>query len=214
MMNIFRQLRWKLTISYTLVTVSALLVILVVMAGILFTQIFVPKDYLNPEGMIDAWMNGRMRSDYPMFCQILSQSPVDLELLNQYLMESQSVITDSELFRTGALQFSVSTTASIRVLIVGADGILLGTSINDPALSSSIGKSFDPTLVPGLEAPYKAALAGDKEPSHLYTVLEPNQRYVFAGPAFKRAGGNENQVVGGGDPFDAVPTQEIFLHTY
>ena len=66
-MNIFRQLRWKLTLSYTLVTVSALLVILLVMAGILFTQIFVPKDYLNPEGMIDAWMNGRMRSDYPCF---------------------------------------------------------------------------------------------------------------------------------------------------
>ena len=36
MLNIFRQLRWKLTLSYTLVTVSALLVILVVMAGILF----------------------------------------------------------------------------------------------------------------------------------------------------------------------------------
>jgi hypothetical protein len=34
-MNIFHQLRWKLTLSYTLVTVSALLVILGIMAGIL-----------------------------------------------------------------------------------------------------------------------------------------------------------------------------------
>ena len=102
-MNIFRQLRWKLTLSYTLVTVSALLVILVIMAGILFTQIFVPHDYLDAEGMIDAWMNGRMRSDYPMFCQILSQSPVDLELLNQYLRSSQSVITSSNLFRIHSL---------------------------------------------------------------------------------------------------------------
>ena len=208
MMNIFRQLRWKLTLSYTLVTVSALLVILLVMAGILFTQIFVPKDYLNPEGMIDAWMNGRMHSDYPMFCQILSQSPVDLELLDQYLMESQSVITDSELFRTGALQFSVSTTASIRVLIVGADGVLLGTSINDATLRSAIGKSFDPKLVPGLEAPYKAALAGETNPSLLYSELEPNKRYVFAGPAFNRNEGSENQVVGVVVIlFDAVPTQ-------
>jgi len=207
-MNIFRQLRWKLTMSYTLVTVSALLVILVVMAGILFTQIFVPKDYLNPEGMIDAWMNGRMRSDYPMFCQILSQSPVDLELLNQYLMESKSVITDSELFRIGALQFSVSTTASIRVVIIGADGTFLGTSINDPTLLSAIGESFDPTLVPGLEGPYKSALAGDTKPGHLYTILEPNKRYVFAGPAFNRNEGSENQVVGVVVIlFDAVPTQ-------
>lgn len=49
-MNIFRQLRWKLTLSYTLVTVSALLVIVVVIAGVLFSQIFVLQDYLNPEG--------------------------------------------------------------------------------------------------------------------------------------------------------------------
>ena len=42
-MNIFRQLRWQLTLSYTLVTVSAFLVIILVLGGILFTQIFVPK---------------------------------------------------------------------------------------------------------------------------------------------------------------------------
>lgn len=207
-MNIFRQLRWKLTLSYTLVTVSALLAIVVVIAGVLFSQIFVSQDYLNPEGMIDAFMNNSIDSAYPMICQILSQSPVDLELLNQYLKEGQSVITDSELFRIGALRFSVSTTASIRVLIVGADGIFLGTSINDPSLRSAIGQSFDPTLVAGLEAHYKAALAGDTNSSHLYTELEPNKRYVFAVPAFNRKGGSENQVVGVVVIlFDAVPTQ-------
>jgi len=207
-MKIFHQLRWKLTLNYTLVTVSALLVIVVVMAGVLFSQIFVPQDYLNPEGMIDAFMNNSMDSDYQMICQILSQSPVDLELLNQYLKEAQSVITDSELFRIGALQFSVSTTASIRVLIVGPDGIFLGTSVDDPTLRSAIGKSFDPRLVPGLEGPFKAALAGDRVPGHLYTELEPNKRYVFAGPAFKRGSGNENEVVGVVVIlFDAVPTQ-------
>ena len=72
---------------------------------------------------MDEWPHAQ---HYPMFCQILSQSPVDLELLNQYLIESKSVITNSELFRIGALQFSVSTTASICVLIVGADGTLNG----------------------------------------------------------------------------------------
>ena len=47
-MNIFRQLRWKLTLSYTLVTVGAFLVILLVMAGLVLTQIFVPKNSLIP----------------------------------------------------------------------------------------------------------------------------------------------------------------------
>ncbi len=42
-MKIFRQLRWKLTLSYTLVTVGAFLVILLIMAGIVFSQLFIPK---------------------------------------------------------------------------------------------------------------------------------------------------------------------------
>ena len=208
-MNIFRQLRWKLTLSYTLVTVSALLVILLGMAVILFNQIFISENYLDPEGLIDAWLNNRIRSTYPMICQILSQSPVDLDLLNLYLGESASVITDSSLFRIGALQFSASTNASIRVLVIGTDGIIMGTSLlDDPAYRAMIGKQFDPSQVAGLKAPFEAAMAGDTNPKHLYTEIEANKRYVFAGPAFNRLSGKENQLVGVVVIlFDAVPTQ-------
>jgi two-component system, NarL family, sensor histidine kinase LiaS len=208
-MNIFRQLRWKLTLSYTIVTVSAFLVITLILGGLVFAQVFVPEDYLSPEQMIDDYINSRTPSTYLLWSQILSQSPVDVELVNLYLNESQSIITNEDLFRIGAIQFSASTRASIRVLIFGADGILLGTSVpDDPLFRSAVGYPFDPIRVPGLEAPFKAALAGDTDPKHLYTMIEPNKQYVFAAPLFNRAGGAKNQVVGViAVIFDAVPTR-------
>jgi signal transduction histidine kinase len=208
-MNIFRQLRWKLTFSYTIVTVSAFLVILLIMTGFVFAQVFVPEDLLSPEQMIDNYMNSKTWSTYPVWSQILSQSPVDRELVNLYLSESRSIITNEGLFRIGSIQFSASTNASIRVLIIGADGILLGTSVpDDPIFRAAVGHPFDPTQVPGLEAPFKAALTGETDAKRLYTTIEPNQRYVFAAPLFNRAGGDENQVVGIiAVIFDSVPTQ-------
>ena len=128
-MNILRQLRWKMTLSYTVVTVSAFLVITLILGGIVFAQIFAAENDLSPERMIDAWMNSTEPSNYLLWSQILSQSPVDTELVNEYLVQAQSSITNSALFRIGALQFSVATMASIRVLVFGADGILLGTSV-------------------------------------------------------------------------------------
>jgi signal transduction histidine kinase len=208
-MNIFRKLRWQLTLSYTIVTVSAILVILLFVGGIAFNQIFIPKNYLDPDQLVYQWLNSLDLSNYKMWSQILSQSPVDLELTQQYLDDSRSIITSSDLFRIGALQFSVSTNASIRVLIIGADGTLLATSVpDDPLFGSAVGLPFDANQVPGLEAPLKAALAGDIEPEHLYTVLEPNHRYVFAGPIFNQRTGNEKKLVGVmAVLFDAVPTQ-------
>ena len=209
-MKIFRQLRWKMTLSYTLVTVGTLLVITLIVGGIAFNQIFIPVQYLDPEQMIDAWMNSRISSTYPTLCQLLSQSPVDTELLRVYLEDPQSNINEVSLFRIGALDFWVTTKASIRLSIFSPDGILLGTSVPDDLLfGSAIGRSFDPGQVPGLEAPFRAAQAGDTTPKHLYTELVPNQQIVFAAPLFNRASEYEGQIVGVVVIlFDAIPTEE------
>ena len=216
-MNIFHQLRWKLTLSYTIVTVCAFLVIILILGGILFAQIFVPRNVLSPEGMIDNFMKGRDLSTYPVWSQILSQSPVDLNLVELYAKDAYSIFTSSELFRIGAISFGATTYASIRVLITGPDGTVLGTSIQDEAFRNSIlGKRLDPAQIPGLEAPLKAAMAGDKEPNHLYTTLVPDRRYVFAAPLFNTASEDKNQVVGVMVVlFDAVPTQgDIPAHIF
>jgi signal transduction histidine kinase len=209
-MNIFRQLRWKLTLSYTLVTVGALLVITLILGGITFTRVFIPIQYFAPDQMIDAWMNSRISSNYPTLCQLLSRSPVDTELLNVYLKDPQSNINEMSLFRIGALDFWVTTKASIRLSIFSPDGILLGTSVpNDTLFGPTVGHLFDPGQIPGLEAPFRAAQAGDITPKHLYTELVPNQKIVFAAPLFNRARGYEDQVVGVVVIiFDAIPTEK------
>ena len=166
-MKTFRQLRWKMTLSYTLVTVGALLVITLIVGVIVFTQVFVPVQNFAPEQMIDAWMNSRISSNYPTLCQLLSQSPVDTELLRVYMADPQSNINSISLFRIGALDFWVTTKASIRFSIFSPQGVLLGTSVpDDPVFGPAVGRSFDPGQVPGLEAPFRAAQAGDTIPAH------------------------------------------------
>jgi two-component system, NarL family, sensor histidine kinase LiaS len=209
-MNILRQLRWKMTLSYTLVTVGALLVITLILGGIAFSRIFIPVQNLDPELLIDGWMNSRISSNYPTLCQIASQSPVDMELINVYMKDPQSNLNVLSLFRMGALDFSVTAKASIRSLFFSPDGILLGTSVpDDPVFGSAIGQSFDPGQIPGLEAPFRAAIAGDRNPKNLYTELVPNQKIVFAGPLFNTIRGHEHEVAGVFVIiFDAIPTNE------
>jgi two-component system, NarL family, sensor histidine kinase LiaS len=105
--------------------------------------------------------------------------------------------------RIGAVQFSVQTVASLRVLLLGADGVLLGRS--DPAFLPSIKivQTFDLTRVPGLEAPFNAALGGEMDPKRLNTVREPTiipsemvDRFTMAVPVFNDAGEEKNQVLG------------------
>ncbi len=109
-MSIFRQLRWKLTLSYTLVTVGALLAITLILGGLLFTQIFIPEKTLPPEQIVDEFMDG---IPYSMLCRMLSQSPADTQLLNLFLQNSKAVITNSSLFSVGAVQFSITTNGLI-----------------------------------------------------------------------------------------------------
>ena len=203
-MKIFRQLRWKLTLSYTIVTVSAFLVILLITTGMLFGRLFLPENYLSPERLIDEY---RDSNGYLLFNHILSQSPVDTELLKLWFKDPTVMTSGSELFRMGALQFWASTNAAIRLVILGADGTVLVTH-RAGSLEYEIGHQIDAGPIPGLEAPLTAALAGEKDSSRLYSVIVPNQRYVLAIPIFDRLGGNEDQLLGVVVVFfDSYPTR-------
>jgi signal transduction histidine kinase len=213
-MNIFRQLRWKLTLSYTLVTVSTLLVITLVLGGILLIRIFKAESYMppgySPTGYIAGFMDTtNSTSSYLYYCQVLSQTPQDLNLVNRMLTKMKSVFATYELFRIGQVTVTASTIAELRVAIFRPDGTLLGTSVpDDPAFRDQVGRLYDPARVAGLEGPFRAALAGSVDPIHLYTELEKDQRYVFVAPCFNRASGDPNQVVGViALLVDAVPTQ-------
>jgi len=213
-MKIFRQLRWKLTLSYTLVTVGALLVITLVLGGILLIRIFEAESYqppgYDPEGYVAGFMDiENETSSYLYYCQVLSQTPQDLELVNRMLTKLKAVFATSDLFHIGQVMVRASTIGDLRVAVFKPDGILLGASLpNDPSFVGQVGKVFDPARVLGLEKPFKAALAGATDSKLLYTELEKDQRYVFVAPCLNRAGGDSNQVMGIIVLlFDGVPTE-------
>jgi signal transduction histidine kinase len=203
-MDIFRQLRWKLILNYTIVTVSAFLVVILILGGIVLPRIFVQTNIVNPEGLLQILQ----KSNGPLLSHILSQSPVDTELINMMLQGSDDQITSFDFLRIGSIQFTVRTMASFRFLVIGTDGILLGKTENGFPANYVIGQPLDLKLVQGLEAPFNAALAGGTDPSLLYTMYEPNERYVLVIPVFKMTRGGENQVVGVVVVFvDNVPNQ-------
>jgi len=191
-MNIFRQLRWKLTLSYTLVTVSALLVVILVMGGLFFTRVFLPNNYLSPEMLIEFLRE----QDVKVWSHILSQSPVDMELIKLALNSSSGTITSKSFLRIGAVEFSARTVASLRWLVVGPDGTLLGKF--DPYFlpKSAVGQPLEFNQLKGLEAPLQAALVGETNSERLYTIFEPNNKFLIALPIPNPNSEGDNPVLG------------------
>ncbi len=191
-MHIFRKLRWKLTLNYTIVTVSAFFVALLVLVGIVFLNIFAPRNIFTPEVLIEVLQ----KNANPLLSHVLSQSPVDTELISLILKEPNSTITENNFLRFGSVQVTVRTIADWRALIIGTDGTLLGKSNFSFPESYVIGQPFDPSQIQGLEVPLTAALAGETDPKHLYTIFEPNQRYLLALPIFNYTPVSEYSVLG------------------
>jgi two-component system, NarL family, sensor histidine kinase LiaS len=203
-MNIFRKLRWKLTLNYTIVTVSAFLVVLLLLVGIVLPRIYVPNNMVTPELLISIVQ----KNSNDIWSHVLSQSPVDTELIKALMKESNATITSFNFFRIGSVQLTIQTMAQWRALIVSPDGILLGKTENGFPVNYIIGQPVDPTRIQGLEAPFNAALAGDKDLSHLYTIYEPNERFIMAFPIINNPNRKDEQVVGATVLIlDALPTQ-------
>ena len=213
-MKIFHQLRWKLTLSYTLVTVGALLVITLVLGGILLIRIFEAPSYqppgYDPEGYIAGFMDiENDTSSYLYYCQVLTQTPQDLKLVSRMLTKLKSVFAIYDMFQIGQVMIRASTIADLRVAAFKPDGTLLGAAPpDDPTFVDQAGKVFDPARIPGLQEPFTFALTGGTDPKLLYTEVEKDQRYIFVAPCFNRTGGDLNQVTGIIAIFiDAVPTE-------
>jgi len=203
-MNIFRKLRWKLTLNYTIVTVSAFLVVLLVLAGIILPRIYVPNNIVTPELLMEVVQ----KDSNPLWSHVLSQSPVDAELIDMLLKNSNAQITSFDLFRVGSIQFTIKTMADWRAYVIGKDGILLGKTKYEYPEIFPVGQPFDPNLVQGLEAPYYAALVGENDLSRLYNIAEPNERFLMALPIINNPNSSSAQVVGVVVLLlDALPTQ-------
>jgi NarL family two-component system sensor histidine kinase LiaS len=68
------------------------------------------------------------------------------------------------------------------MLVISADGTLLGRT-HSPTLPST-GQPFDASVIPGLEAPLQAALAGERDPDRLVSIGGPEKQLIVTTPVF------------------------------
>jgi signal transduction histidine kinase len=155
-----QQLRWQLTLSYTAVTVVSLLVIVIIVTGVFFTQILLPDYALTPQDWVDIASD---QSQFPLG-YLLSEDPINTEIFLNIYSDIDPVIVSQKLFLFSDLEIYARTTGVIDLLITDSAGRLVYVSRrNTPFLLQDIkaGEQFDPDLVPGLAGPPLAYVIRD-----------------------------------------------------
>lgn len=188
--NALRQLRWKLTLSYTAVTVAALLFVLLVMTILILSTIFLPYDQVSS----DVWIQAVEEQAVPIARLLLSETPVNMVGLAEFVNYSDAAkLSGIDLLELGNVTLYIRATSPLQMLIFDVDGMLLGRT-GFPAFPDG-GQDFNPTVIPRLEHPLRAALAGERDPDQLVAAGEPGQEWSVAVPVFN-TDGDEGQLLG------------------
>jgi len=167
----YRQLRWKLALSYAGVTVLALLTVEV----LLFAATGLGVNVFLSSGAIPRQLIQEVSLDFiPSLQAHLSQSPPNLRGIADVL-----ALAKASTARTIPLTFNAQS-----FLVIGADQSLLGSSPPDLLGAGSIGQRLDLAVLPELVAPLQAALAGEENVDQLYVVGEPGGTVVIAVPVW------------------------------
>jgi NarL family two-component system sensor histidine kinase LiaS len=180
----FRRLRWQLILSYTIVTIGALLVSVLIMAILLFSRLFWPNDNYSPAD----WQQVSEENIIPLVRPFLARPPVDGEIISDLLDKSRVILLGRPFFRVGELDINTSISADIQVALFDADGHLLTASSGQIVPGATLGQSLDSTALPDLAQPLAAALSGETDPDRLF--FSPNAGdAIFVTPIFDRPGG-------------------------
>lgn len=201
-----RQLRWKLTLSYSAVTVGALLVVVLILGLLVFSRVLVPLDILNSVLTPEAWIE-RARDTAPsLYRYVLSQDPPDTQLIAMMMEEGDLQITYFDVLRIGDLHVRLRTVAEGSVLLVDREGVLLGISNESLVSKDAIGLPLDREILPGMEESLRTALAGELNYDRLFITIEPDERFYFAVPYHDEL---DQKVIGVQIIyFDHLPTQD------
>jgi signal transduction histidine kinase len=171
----FQQLRWKLTLSYTGVTVGALLTVELI---VLVSTSIVVAVLLN-SGVIQAELINSVSSNYmPPLQFLLSQTPPDQDEINNFLDRMGAMTT---------VTIPLTFNATDQLFIVGHDGVLMGTRFSDLFETDMIGQPVNTQVLPGLAAPLQAALGGEEEIDKLYTIPNPGESVILVFPVWDEA---------------------------
>ncbi len=177
----FRSLRWRMTLSYSLVTIGALLVVeLVVM--IFLMSYFVRSIDLSPENLITS-----LREEWtPMMQEFFSSEPPDVDGARAYLEDVQgTVISTQPLLIFGSLQVEMKVQDFLHFYYLLNDRTLVYAIPHGIVPEEDLGQRIPFDYLPGLSDPLSAALRGVEDQNKLYKIVEPGNRIVGAIPIFR-----------------------------
>ena len=177
----FRSLRWRLTLSYTLVTIAALLVVEVIVMVLLMTY-FTNNLDLTPGNLISS-----LRAEWtPKVNQFFSEDPPDVDGLRTYLEDVQgSVMSTRPLLILGNLEVEMKAQDFLNFYYLLDDRTLVDAIPHDIVTQDQIGQQISYDFLPGLEEPLSAALDGIEDENLLYTRVDPGNRIIGAIPVFR-----------------------------
>lgn len=172
----WRQIRWKLTLSYTVVTVGALLVVeLFLLLGLgAYSAV---NSRLTPRFLIED-MSDKV---VPVISRYLSQSPLDAEMLWLKQFHGMGVGT-SPIKIMGNIHLNMRVESQLDLFLITADGVLLEAWPSKLVASTDIGREFDISSIPGLAAPFQAAMRGEEDYHRLFAIDRLDNRLVAAVP--------------------------------
>jgi signal transduction histidine kinase len=176
----FRELRWKLTLSYTAVTLAALVVAIMAVAFLLFSFVLAPDEIASP----GFWVKTVNRDIGPVVAYLLAEEPINADGIEFLLQNIQPTLSDFDLLQIGDTQLFVRTAAQLDVLVTDADGVLVSVTPNLLRAGAVLGRPMDSSRIPGLEGPLQAALAGESNPELLTSRPEPDYELIVAVPVF------------------------------
>jgi len=124
----FRRLQWKLTLSYSAVTVGSLFVVVLILGYLVFSKVFIPieiyKNVLTPE----EWIRIITENDAGLVQSILLQDPIDTDLIAKLMQGGDLTITEIDLLQIGDFQIRLRTEGRGSTILLDHEGILLGLS--------------------------------------------------------------------------------------
>ena len=176
-----RSLRGKMTLSYSLVTIGALLVVEIVLV-VLVMAYFVNNLDLTPETLLT-----NLTAEWtPQIQEYLSQSPPDVEGVQGYLEDVQgSVIETKPLLIFGNLELQMKVQDFLSFYYLLADRTVVAVIPEDIFPAEELGTELPFDYLPGLKEPFRAALRGVQDQEKLYATVEPGHRIVGAIPVFR-----------------------------
>ncbi len=184
-----KRLQWRLTLSYTSVTVGSLIVIVIALAYLLFSNVLVPYHILDTALSPEAWIEVASKTSSAKWQYILSRDPIDSELVSLTLQDGDFQITHFDVLQIGDLQVRARTLAKGTVVIVDPEGVVLGISNSSLVSRDHVGKPLDLTLLPDLTEVMQAALSGEMDPQRLFVTIVPYEQFYFAIPYFSEETG-------------------------